>query len=72
MQMKTERKRFAFVDWFGIPRGIENTDSLLEAVENANEFQCEVLDTQDDNQVVYNCWSGWNKDWRKRNGKERL
>ena len=68
MPNETERKRFAFVDYYGMPVGIENTDELQEAIENANEFQCEVTDTQDDNCPVYSVWDGWNKDWRKRNG----
>ena len=59
--------RYKFVDWFGLPRGLNNTDSLQQAIKNANDFQCEVIDTENDNMTVYNCWSGWNYDWRKRN-----
>ena len=59
--------RFRFVDWFGMPRGLADTDNLQEAIKTANDFQCEILDTKNDNMTVYNCWSGWNKDWRKRN-----
>ena len=59
--------RFRFVDWFGIQCGLHNTDNLQEAINTANDFQCEILDTENDNMVVYNCWSGWNKDWRNRN-----
>ena len=61
------RKRFAFVDYYGMPVGIENTDDLQEAIENANQFQCEIIDIQDDNCPVGSVWDGWNKDWRKRN-----
>ena len=59
--------RFRFVDWFGMPRGLADTDNLQEAIKTANDFQCEILDTKNDNKTVYNCWSGWNTDWRKRN-----
>ena len=59
--------RFRFVDWFGMSRGLAGTDNLQEAIKTANDFQCEILDTKNDNMTVYNCWSGWNKDWRKRN-----
>ena len=38
-----------------------------EAIENANQFQCEIIDIQDDNCPVGSVWDGWNKDWRKRN-----
>lgn len=64
--------RFRFVDWFGMPRGLSDTDNLQKAIKTANDFQCEILDTKNDNMTVYNCWSGWNKDWRKRNEKERI
>lgn len=60
--------RFRFVDWFGMPRGLNNTDNLQEAIKTADNFQCEILDTKNDNMTVYNCWSGWQEEWRKRNG----
>lgn len=50
--------RYKFVDWFGMPRGIIDTDDLQKAKELAIEFQCEVIDTQDENTPVFNCWSG--------------
>ena len=50
--------RYKFVDWFGIPKGIENTDDLQKAKGLALEFQCEVIDIQDDNRPIFNCWSG--------------
>ena len=51
--------RYKFVDWFGLPRGLADTDSLQQAIKIANDFQCEVIDTENGNQPVYNCWSGW-------------
>ena len=56
--------RFRFVDWFGMPRGLHNTDNLQDAIKIANDFQCEVIDTENGNQPVYNCWSGWQEEWR--------
>ena len=49
--------RFRFVDWFGVLRGLSDTDNLQEAIKTANDFQCEILDTKNDNMTVYNCWS---------------
>ena len=51
--------RYKFVDWFGMPRGLEDTDNLQDAIKTADDFQCEVIDTENGNQPVYNCWSGW-------------
>ena len=50
--------RYRFVDWFGMPRGIRDTDDLQKAKELAIEFQCEVIDKQDENTPIFNCWSG--------------
>ena len=51
--------RYKFVDWFGMPRRLEDTDNLQDAIKIADDFQCEVIDTVNGNQPVYNCWSGW-------------
>ena len=64
--------RFRFVDWFGIPRGLEDTDNLQEAIKTADDFQCEVIDTENGNQPVYNCWSDWQEEWRNRNGIQSI
>lgn len=58
-------KRYKFVDWNGIQRGIKNTDSLEEAIQTAIDYQCEVIDTQiyAENQIVYSVWDGWNLEW---------
>ena len=56
--------RFRFVDWFGMPRGLSDTDNLQDAIKTADDFQCEVIDTENGNQPVYNCWSGWQEEWR--------
>ena len=53
------KSRYKFVDWFGLPRGLNNTDDLQKAIKTADDFQCEVIDTANENQPVYNCWSGW-------------
>ena len=53
------KSRYKFVDWFGLPRGLNNTDDLQKAIKTADDFQCEVIDTENGNQPVYNCWSGW-------------
>ena len=60
-----EYKRYAFVDWYGYPRGLENTDDLAEAIQTAIDFQCEVIDTQTPigNQIVFSVWDGWSTDW---------
>lgn len=60
-----ECKRYKFVDVNGNQRGIENTDDLKEAIQNAIDFQCEVIDTQTPagNQIVFSVWDGWNVDW---------
>lgn len=63
----SKQKRFAFVDWNGNPRGLKNTNDLKEAIEIATEFQCEVIDTENENQPVYSVWSGWQEEWRNRN-----
>ena len=57
--------RFRFVDWFGMPRGFKDTDNLQDAIKTADDFQCEVIDIENGNQPVYNCWSGWQEEWRK-------
>lgn len=61
--MKTQR--YAFVDWYGYPHGLQNTNDLEEAIQTAIEFQCEVIDTQTPigNQIVFSVWEGWNSDW---------
>lgn len=58
-------KRYGFVDWNGNQKGLENTDSLMDAIQDAIEFQCEVIDTQahGGNQIVYSAWDGWNIDY---------
>lgn len=58
-------KRYEFYDWYGIKKGIENTDSLLDAIYNAINSECEVIDTKapDGNQKVYSIWDGWNLDY---------
>lgn len=50
-----KNRRYRFVDWNGIQKGIESTDSLLEAIHNAVDSECEVIDTQtlSGNQIVY-------------------
>ena len=40
---------------------------VIEQIETADDFQCEVIDTKNGNQPVYNCWSGLQEEWRKRN-----
>ena len=59
-----EYKRYTFVDWNGISRGIENVDDLKEAIYIAMEFQCEVIDTQaTGDRIVFSVWEGWNPDY---------
>lgn len=58
-------KRYRFVDWNGLPKGVIPTDSLLDAIQSATESECEVIDTQTPtgNQVVFSTWEGWNIDY---------
>ena len=63
-------KRFAFVDWYGMPVGIKPTDNLQNAIADAIEFQHEVIDTQDNNCPVYSVWDGGNRDWKNRHSLE--
>lgn len=60
-----KNKRYKFVDWNGIQKGIEDTNSLFEAIQNAINSDCEVIDTQTPigNQIVYSVWDGWNIDY---------
>lgn len=50
--------RYRFVDWFGFPKGLEDTDDLEQAKRDAIEFQCEIIDKENDNRPIFNCWSG--------------
>lgn len=60
-----KNKRYKFVDWNGIQKGLEDTDSLFEAIKNAINLECEVIDTQtlSGNQIVFSAWDRWNVDW---------
>ena len=60
-----EYKRYRFVDMNGIQKGVSDTDSLFDAVQNAIDSECEVIDTQtpEGNQIVFSTWDGWNVDW---------
>lgn len=60
----THYKRYKFVDYYGNQRGIENVDSLEEAIQIAIDFQCEVIDTKAINSlIVFSVWDGWNADY---------
>lgn len=58
-------KRYRFVDGNGMQKGIKDTNSLLDAIQSAIEFECEVIDTHtlDGKQIVFSTWDGWNVDW---------
>lgn len=58
-------KRYKFVDSNGNQRGIENVNSLEDAIKIAMNYQCEVIDTQipEGNQIVFSVWNGWNYDY---------
>lgn len=58
-----KHKKYAFVDYNGNPRGLENVDDLIEAVCIAIEFQCEVIDIITENEIVFSVWEGWNYDY---------
>ena len=64
LKMK-KNKRYKFVDWNGIQKGLEDTNSLFDAIQNAIKSECEVIDTQtpSGNQIVYSVWDGWNIDY---------
>ncbi len=57
-------KRYRFLDYFGMPRGIQDTDNLHEAIETAIEFQCEIFDFEK-KEIVFSVWDGFNKEWRE-------
>lgn len=60
-----KNKRYKFVDWNGIQKGLEDTNSLFSAIQNAISSECEVIDTQipAGNQIVFSAWDGWNVDY---------
>lgn len=64
LKMK-KNKRYKFVDWNGVQKGLEDTDSLVDAIQNAVNSECEVIDTQTStgNQIVYSVWDGWNVEY---------
>ena len=55
--------RYKFVDWFGMPRGLNNTDKLQEAIKTADDFQCEVF---------WNYLCGYSRKVRGRNTEFRF
>jgi len=54
--------RFHFCDYYGLPKGVHHTDDIFRALEDASEFQCEILDKNAvDSPILYSVWDGWNR-----------